>query len=255
MRKIEPLVVIILSGMILTASCGKDNPLESGDFAEATFLLSIELPKAKTDMPVSGMERNRITVYYGDVRQTSFQQGRIRGDSLVFTYPVLLRVGNPGRLRATHVFETCPAVLIPGAETLSDTLFVDSEDPATIQASYGENKYTVALHFKHAGALADFTLWEEDGEQDVTFLAEKIAVLARDRDGAEKIYVETGSKVIVPADCLIKYCTIFLSDGKEVQITNNTPLLLGRNKRYAIRILLDSKTMRIEPEEGSENWD
>jgi hypothetical protein len=230
--------------------------LESGDFAEASFTLSIELPKTRTDIPVSGIEQDKITVYYGDIHQTSFQQGSLIGDSLVFNYPVLLQVGNPGRLRAIYVHETNPTV-IPGTETLVDSLFVDSEDPSTIQIAYSDDQYHITLHFKHCNALADFTLLEGE-TKDVTPLTEKIFVLAYENNGVEnveKMYVETNSKVILPAGSILKYATLFLKDGKEVRIKNDTPVVFERNRRYSIRVSLDTKKMLIEPEEGSENWE
>jgi hypothetical protein len=227
--------------------------LESGDFAEANFTLSIELPKTRTGIPVAGVEQDKITIYYGDIHQTSFQQGSIIGDSLVFNYPVLLKVGNPGRVRATYVHEIYPAV-IPGAETLPDSLFVDSEDPSTIHISYSEDAYHITLHFKHCNALADFTLIEDE-TKDVTPLTEKVFVLACENNGTEKMYVETNSKVILPAGSQLKYATLFLKGGKEVRIKNNTPVVFERNKRYSIRVSLDTKQMVIEPEEGIEDWE
>ncbi|MDR3140740.1 MAG: hypothetical protein LBU37_03310 [Tannerellaceae bacterium] len=249
----EQLSALVICLFILITSCGKDSSLESGDFAEAGFTLSIELPKTRTGIPVSGIEQDKITVYYGDIHQTSFQQGSIIGDSLVFNYPVLLKVGNPGRLRATYVHEIYPAA-IPGAETLSDSLFVDSDDPSTIHISYSGDEYHIMLHFKHCNALADFTLLEGE-TKDVTPLTERIFVLACENGGMEKMYVETNSKVILPAGSILKYVTLFLKGGKEVQIKNNTPVVFERNKRYSIRVSLDTKKMVIEPEEGIENWE
>ncbi|MDR1200036.1 MAG: hypothetical protein LBL58_00195 [Tannerellaceae bacterium] len=253
MKKIEQLIVIVIFFVILITSCGKDSPLESGDLAEANFLLSIELPKTRTGIPVSDIEQDKVIIYYGDIHQTSFQQGSIVGDSLIFNYPILLKVGNPGRLRATYVHESYPTV-IPGAETLSDSLFVDSEDPSTIQISYSEDEYTITLNFKHCHALADFILPEGE-TKEVTSLIDKIFVLVCENNGTEKMYVETSSKVIVPAGCLLKYVTLFLTDGKEFQIKNDTPILFERNRRYSIRLSPDLKRMTIEPEEGSENWE
>jgi hypothetical protein len=80
-------------------------------------------------------------------------------------------------------------------------------------------------------------------------------VLACENNGTEKMYVETGPKVILPAGSLLKYVTVFLKDGKEVQVKNTTPVIFERNKRYAVRVSLDTKEMVIEPEEGIENWE
>jgi hypothetical protein len=254
-KKIEQLpAVVVVIFVVLTASCGKDSPLESGDFAEANFLLSVEFPKTRTGIPVSAIEQEKITIYYGDIHQTSFQQGSITGDSLVFNYPVLLKVGNPGRLRATYVYETWPTAVLPGVETLSDSLFADSDVPSTLHISYSEDVYTITLNFKHCNALADFTLWEGEAKE-VTPLLDKIFVLASNDDGTEKMYMDTNSKVILPAGCVLKYVTLFLTDGKEVRIKNNTPVVFERNKRYSIRISTDSKQLSIEPEEGIENWE
>jgi hypothetical protein len=254
-KKIELLMVVAAVFVVLTVSCGKDSPLESGDFAEANFLLSVEFPKTRTGIPVSAIEQEKITIYYGDIHQTSFQQGSIMGDSLVFNYPVLLKVGNPGRLRATYVHETyLAATVLPGVETLSDSLFVDSDAPSTLHISYNEDVYTIMLNFKHCNALADFTLWESKAKE-VTPLIDKLFVLTSNDDGTEKMYMDTNSKVILPAGCVLKYVTLFLTDGKEVQIKNNTPVVFERNKRYSIRISMDSKQLSIEPEEGFENWE
>jgi hypothetical protein len=253
-KKIERLIAVVVVFVVFTTSCGKDSSLESGDFAEANFSLSVEFPKTRTSISVSAIEQDKITIYYGDIHQTSFQQGSIMGDSLVFNYPVLLKVGNPGKLRATYVHETYPTA-VPGAETLSDSLFVDSEDPSTIQISYSEDVYNITLNFKHCNALVDFTLWEGE-TKEVTSSLDKLFVLAyNDADDTEKIYVDTNSKVIVPAGCVLKYVTLFLTDGKEVQVKNNSPIVFERNKRYSIRISTDSKQLSIEPEEGIENWE
>lgn len=237
---------------ILTVSCGKDSPLESGDFAEATLSLSVEFPQTKTGIPVSAIEHDRITVYYGDVTQTSFQQGRIIGDSLIFNYPILLKVGNPGRLRATYVNDAYSPI-VPGAKTLVDSLYVDSEDPSTINISYDEDKYSITLNFKHCNALADFTLLNEKAE-NITRQIEKIFVLTSQNDSTEQIYAEASPKVIVPGGCLLKHIIIFLQGGKEIKVKNNSNIVFERNKRYPIHISLNPKELNINPEEGIDDW-
>lgn len=251
MKKIKQLIATTIFIAILTISCGKDSPLESGDFAEASFSLSIKLPQTRAGIPVTNIEQDRITIYYGDIGQTSFQQGTIIDDSLIFNYPVLLKVGNPGKLRAIYANEIYPTI-IPGAETLSDSLFVDSEDPSTLQISYNDDKYNITLNFKHCNALADFILLD-DNEKEITQLIDKIFVLTSVNE-CEKMYVETNPKVIIPAGCSLKYVTIFLKDGKEIQFKNNTNIIFERNKRYSIQISLGSKKLIIDPEEGTDNW-
>ncbi|MDR0429020.1 MAG: hypothetical protein LBH58_00890 [Tannerellaceae bacterium] len=252
MEKIYRLTIFAVIFIELTVSCGKETPLEVGDFAEARFTLSVEFPQTRTGIPLpDNMEQDRITVYYGDIGQTSFQQGSLIGDTLVFNYPVLLKVGNPGRLRATYVCETYPPV-VPGAETLTDSLYVDSEDPSTLQIAYAGDTYNIVLNFKHCNALADITFAGKNAD-DLAGRISKVFVLTS-TGNTEKMFVDSLSKVILPAGCLLKYIIIFFNDGRELKVKNETTILFERNKRYPIRISLDTNELSINPEEGIDNW-
>lgn len=252
MKKNNILIAFVTFIAVLTNSCSKDSPLESGDFAEASFSLSVEFPQTKIGIPISGIEQDRITIYYGDINQTSFQQGHIIGDSLTFNYPVLLKVGNPGRIRATYVDETHVST-IPGTETLADTLYVDSEDPSTLSIAYADDKYNITLNFKHRNALADFAI-PDDKEINPTQQIERIFIQTTLSDGTEKTFVDTSSKVILPAGSTLNYCIIFLKNGKEIKAKNNTDIVFEQNKRYPIQITIHPERMSINPIEGIDNW-
>ncbi|MDH6305003.1 hypothetical protein M2459_001740 [Parabacteroides sp. PF5-5] len=248
----KQIFLVIVGFLLLTVSCNDDDLLGHGDFAEACFSLSVELPQLKTGDSIYSFNSERITVYYGDVLQTSFQQAKLQGDSLMFNYPVLLKVGDPGRLRGIYVDETF-FPRIEDAETLADTLYVDSDDPSTINIDYVEDKYKVKLLFKHCNALVDLKVFAK-GNKEVTDQIDRITVLVDKEEGNGLKYADKGSKIILPDACILKKIALHLKNGKDVIVENTANFLLKRNKRYPMQISLSPLQLLVETEDGIEDW-
>ncbi|GEM_PF-4335836 len=254
MKMCKHITVIILSTLLLTA-CDKDNLTEFLNIAEAGFILPANESEPGDDTFSSFPFGENITLYYGMGERQNFQEGVIAGDTILFNYPVLLSRDYPGRLQAKYVRKRItPPRIYSGPEILADTLYVDSDDPATIDIAYRENRYLIQLLFKHSNALVDLTLLEND--RNITGKIRKVNITMVNGDGQQRECSGTGCRVIVPAGYTPTEALIILNDSVQVPVKKITDLVFERNKRYPVEIKFspDSTQLIVENTFKVEDW-
>ncbi|MDR1645792.1 MAG: fimbrillin family protein [Tannerellaceae bacterium] len=241
------------AGLLLSCDKGSEEEVR---LAEATFSFSVTAPETKAGLLDNIPDGEVIRLYYGsDPAQPGFQEGRVHDNSIVFDYPVMLQVGNPGRLIAKYVDPQAITQPDMGMSILADTLYADSDDPQTVQTSYAADRYAIELHFKHSNALADFTVLE-NGEPYTADIW-KITATVQTADGNEKTYTREYAwqrQIIIPAGSVLKEVGVIFGEGSEYSIKNETPFTFERNKRYPIEVDIKTGQLIIKATNGIENW-